>query len=84
MNVLSPPSSVYSATTADSIMSPNPSNFENDIAMMDIAAASPSMSDTSAMSQALSPLVVTEEPEYPGTVSELSPQDQESVRNKVG
>ena len=74
------PASVYSATTAESMMSPNPSDLDADIVMEITNAASPSVSDTSAMSQALSPLVVTEEQEYPGTVPELSPQDQESVR----
>ena len=75
------PSSVYSATTVDSMMSPNPAELEADISMMEIAnAASPS--DASVMSQALSPLVVTDEPDYP-TVPELSPQDQEQVGNQI-
>ncbi len=57
------PSSVYSATTMDDILSPNSADLENDMAGMEIAVASPS--DVSVASQALSPRLLDEEYQPP-------------------
>ncbi len=65
------PTSVNSDTSAGSSM-------ETDMAVLDFVVGSPSNSEVSVISQALSPVEISNEPE---NTELLSPQEQDTVRS---